>query len=237
MSYKVWVSKKNAFTLIEMVVVIIMVWILIMATTIYLWWTDERRKIIEGQGCAASLWWEMANYVFYALTSKNLRDDNDEPISPSLYVIQLTWDWVAVCNSGVRNWLSGHCDKLKFLYSTWNSSFVDYKTYSVWNSCRWNNVRLSLYWDSVNVKYVVMNKWFMPTKDDANSKSKVFYLSGDGQGLYTWNIIVGLCLNSDCSTPKEISKWVVDARAQTISTRNCKFYQDEDPTRCEEREK
>ena len=228
-------NKEKAFTIIEMVVVIAMVWILIMATTIYLWWTDERRKVIEAQWCAASLWWEMANYVFYALTSKNLRDNNDKVVFPSSYMIQLTWDSGVACNSGVRNWLSGHCDKLNFLFKTWGTDSFSYKIYSAWNSCRWNNARLSLYWDWDDVDYVEMKKWFMPTRDSA--KGEVFYLKTNFNNRLTWNIIVWLCLNSECSTPKEISKWVVDARAQTISTGNCKFYQENDPTKCEEREK
>lgn len=214
--------------------VIAVVWILMMSTTVYFWLSDENRKVIEAQWCVYTLWGEMTNYVFYALTSKNLRTEDDDIVFPLLYAIQLTWsDWI--CTWAVRSgW--NHCDKISFLYSWQNSTGYElYHIYSAWNNCRWNNAKLSFYrsWDN-DIEYVEMKKWFMPTSE---SDRKVFYLKNNWwDDPIFWDIIVGLCLNSDCSSPKEISKWVVDGRAQTISTRNCKFYDSSDPTRCKERE-
>ena len=78
-----------------------------------------------------------------------------------------------------------------------------------------------------------MNKWFSPK--NINDKN-VFYVSGNNSIALTWDVIVGLCLNKDCDKPKEIWKFVADARSQTISFRNCKFYDNDDQTKCKTRE-
>ena len=67
------IKKHNAFTLIEIIVVVMMIWILMMATTMYLGWNGEKRKTIEAQWCVNSIWWEINNFVFHTITSKNLK--------------------------------------------------------------------------------------------------------------------------------------------------------------------
>ena len=77
----------------------------------------------------------------------------------------------------------------------------------------------------------MMNKWFSPTNE---ANKNVFYISGSSTEL-TWDIKTTACFDKDCSNKKEIWKFWVDARSQTISRKKCKFY-DEDPTQCKERE-
>lgn len=204
-----------------------MIWILMMATTMYLGWSDEKRKTIEAQWCANTIWWEINNFLFYTLTSKNLKT-NENIISPNYYIIEFTW-WNTnnYCSSG------NMCDKINLSYSTWDTpvDITTYKTLSISN-CNQNN-KLKFYRSWTETNYIIMNKWFSPKSiDDRN----VFYLSNNIWIALLWDVIVWLCLNSDCSDPKEIWKFVADARSQTISFRNCKFYDNNNPTKCKTRE-
>lgn len=221
----VFINNKKSFTLIELVIVVAMIWILIMATTIYLWWSDEKRKIIEAQWCASAIWWEIRNYLFSTLTSKKLKISSHQTESPNYYIISLTG---SDCTSG--------CNEINLLYSTWESleNIETYKTLNIWNTCSQAKRSLKFYrtWGHSSTDYVVMNKGFSPRK---NSNEKIFYVSGEPLSI-TWDIIIGLCLSPDCSTPKEISKFIVDWRSQTISLRNCKFYHADNPTKCKTRE-
>ena len=106
-----------------------------MATTVYLGGSDEKRKIIEAQWCANTIWWEINNFIFYTLTSKNLKI-GDDPISPTHYIVQLSWsndDWTA---PDCLIW--DPCDKLVLSYitETDESSINTYKTLSTANTCR-----------------------------------------------------------------------------------------------------
>jgi hypothetical protein len=220
---KVLNKKLKSFTLLELIVVISVVWMLMMATTVYLWWTDEKRKVIEAQWCTATIWSEITNFVFYALTSKNLKLENDTYVSPDYYYVSLTW------------WSAHGCAwqqcKIVLSYSTWSNNMRTYKILSSSNNCRWTKTRLIYSWWTVN--YVKMNKWFSISADDP-SKNQVFDLNWSS--AQTWDIIISLCINESCTSPKEISKFVVDWRSQTISAKNCKYYQDNDPTKCKTRE-
>ena len=79
-----------------------------------------------------------------------------------------------------------------------------------------------------------MNKWFSPK--DISDKN-VFYIEKSwtpGIALL-WNILTSTCFDNSCKSTKEIWKFLVDARSQTVSRKNCKFY-DDDLTKCKERE-
>ena len=216
--------KKNAFTLVELIIVVGVIWILMMATTVYLSWTDEKRKVIEAQWCANTIWWELNNFVFYALTSKVLKDNNT-PISPYHYIVQLTW-----CNA------SWYCNKMDLSYDTEDiTNPIIYKTVSI-SACQQTKQPLTFNWswDNNNNKKIMMNKWFAP-KSETNRN--VFYITnGNTSNIeLSWDIITATCFDKDCKSKKEIWKFRVDARSQTISRKNCKFY-DDDPTKCKERE-
>ena len=205
-----------------------MIGILMMATTVYLGWTDEKRKIIAAQWCINTIWWEINNFVFYTLTSKNL-GHNSETISPDFYIVEFTWWNDVYCSS------SNTCNKINLSYSIWDTpeNIITYKTLNISNICQQNNQPLKFYRDWWETSYIIMNKWFSPRNIKHNEE--IFYLSWNHKRL-SWDVIVWLCLNDECSNPKEIWKFVADARSQTISTRNCKFYDDDDPTKCKTRE-
>lgn len=225
------IKKTIAFTLIELIVVITIIGLLILATTVYLGWSGEKRKVIEWQWCAAAIWWEITNYVFNTITSKKLKISNNESVSPNYYIIQFTW-WND--NNFCLSW--NECDKIIFSYSTWENyptNIKEFKTISSSSVCRQNKQPLKFYWSWVEINYIIMNKWLSPRNI---SNQEVFYLSWNTIAM-SWDIIIWLCLNSECSTPKQIWKFVADARPQTISIKNCRFYDEDNPTKCKEREK
>lgn len=234
---KVLNKKFKSFTLIELIIVIAIVWVLMMATTVYLWGTDEKRKVIEAQWCAASIWGEMTNFVFYTLTSKNLRY-NDKPVSPTYYIVSLTWS--STSHNCTRDHTWSLCNTIVFSFLTWNTFNINksviYETKTPWDICHWlnSNIKFLRSWSTNNnISYAKMNKWF--TENEENTSDHNVFTLGPTQ-QFVWDIVTVLCLNSDCSTPKEISRFVVDWRSQTISTKNCKFYEANDANKCKTRE-
>jgi hypothetical protein len=152
-------------------------WILIAWTTIYMWWLSEKRKIIESQWCASSIWGEINNYVFYALTSKNLKISESEVLSPDFYLIQLSWWNSAIekkqnelpsfnnCTRGnyTNEGIPNLCKELIFSYTSWDkSNIIPYKTLTVSNTCHQSNPNLWFirsWGSSWEISYINMNKW------------------------------------------------------------------------------
>lgn len=237
---------KLAFTLTEMVMVIAIIWILMMWMTVYISWSSERTKIIEAEWCASSFWWIMDNYLFYALTSRILYSWNS-PISPNYYYIQLTWGTSSSDNSCISSNFTWDnpifCNEIVLWYSTWNLWYSEnpakYQSLTIQNTCRQNQSKIWFYrkWlnDSDNIHHIKMNKWFSPT---SITDQNVFYLEKwpTNDKLLLAEIMVVLCSDDECSWHKDVAKWVVDARSQTISLKKCKFYEEDDPTTCMERE-
>ena len=222
---------------------IAVIWILMAWMTVYIGWSDMKRKIIEAQWCASSIWWELTNYVFYALTSKSLRLSEEDVISPDFYHISLNSPSNINCSkNNAESANNTLCDSLDLSYSMWDTDPSSlYKNLSIANTCRQNQANIRFYWnvwnsaDENDIKYITMNRWFSPIR---LNESNVFYLernSSLGKAL-TWDIVAVLCIDDDCSSWKEVSKFVVDGRTQTISLRNCGFYSADNPNKCEERE-
>jgi len=217
-----------------------------MWVTVYLWWLWERAKIIETQWCAISFWWEMNNYVFNALTSKNLKLSDGKIVSPEQYYIKLWWNTATkYCSKTnfVSSWIV--CNELNFSFKEpWNIISRQYKKVTIWNTCRQNQANMWLYrigWTSWDIKEISMNKWFAPR---SINERKVFYLqhdTGNNLGeelnkLTQGDIMVLLCPSSNsCKWGKEVGKFHVDARTQTITFQKCRFYKD-DLISCEARE-
>ena len=231
-------SRKKAFTLTEMIIVVTIIWILMMWMTVYIGWSLEKTKIIEAQWCAASLWWEINNYLYYTLTSKTLKINNTTTVSPNFYHIWLTWHSDCRGTSATQN--GNFCNGIVFGYSNTNSNPIFYETHNVWNTCRQAQPKLWFYrsWGTAtnHIKYLTMNKWFSPLNIN---EMRVFYLqwsqSQDSKETL-WNIVIVLCSDDDCTTRKQVWKRDVDWRSQTISLKKCKFYDDTDPNKCKERE-
>jgi len=136
-------KNKKAFTLTEMIIVIVIIWILMMWTTVYLQWSDDTRKVIEAQWCASTIWGTINNYIFYSLTSKNLRISDSEVESPDLYTIKLT-----DCNGDHL------CDSFKFFdYICENGSCNAWeyeKTYNISNTCHASQSKIKVKRESWN---------------------------------------------------------------------------------------
>lgn len=185
-----------------------------MWTTVYLGWTTEKRKIIEAQWCANTILWEMNNFAFYALTSKNLRDGSNT-ISPNFYRIASDGD-----------------STIKLGYSLGeDDNMTEFKSLNVSNTCRWNSSILKFernWWNNDTISGLKMNKWFNPVSLNDN---RVFYLKWSGSNKYlTWDILISLCLDHKCEkeSRKEFAKRSFDGRTQTISLKSCAFYKDYD---------
>jgi prepilin-type N-terminal cleavage/methylation domain-containing protein len=235
---------KKAFTLTELIMVIAIIWILMMWMTVYIWWSGEKTKIIEAEWCANSLWWVMDNYLYYALTSRTLSGENDTIYS---YYIQLSW-WTLTsnknCITSEFTWSNPiFCNEIVLGYHTWNSDLTIgdspavYQERTIWDVCRQNKSNLWFYrsWLEGNVSYLKMNKWFAQTNiADRN----VFYIVDDNtdnnerERSLLWEIIIVMCSDDNCTWRKQIAKWVVDSRSQTISLIKCKYYDENDLRMC-----
>ena len=189
MIQKVFKNKK-AFTLVETIIVIVIIWILMMWTTVYFGWTTEKRKIIEAQWCANTILWEMNNYAFYALTSKSLVKNWWTPRSPYFYWIKLVDDdwitvndwWTSLVLNHSKEW-KVHLDQDNLI--TEFNDFDEFKTLTTSNTCRQNSSNLRFWWDK-NISEVVMNKWFSPV---ALNEDMVFYLVWTAWEKYlTWDL-------------------------------------------------
>ena len=221
--------------------------------TVYLWKSWERAKSIEAEWCANALWGVLSNYVFYTLTSKNIRITPDgDPIPPTYYYIELTgWNSTPEERCVPANiWNGSFCKKILLQYATWydDGGLWDptrflYKEVTVANTCRHWKPEIWFYrtgWsNSWNIEYIRMNKWFTPREVNAE---RVFFLK-DGDvaweesKLLVWDIIVVLCEDKTCNWRKQIGKWQVDARSQTISFKRCVYYKDwEEWNMCKTRE-
>jgi prepilin-type N-terminal cleavage/methylation domain-containing protein len=234
-------KNKKAFTLTEMIIVIVIIWILMAWTTIYLQWSDETRKVIEAQWCATTIWWIINNYIFYTLTSKNLKTDSGND-SPDIYSISL---------SNCSNWF---CDSFKFFDYIFNKTSSIYEAweydriYNITDTCHienWN-LKVNRAWWLSNNSIIKMNKWFSPS--EKNNKN-IFYIQDWESTILIWEIIMNLCLDNNCTKSKQVLKRTVDGRTQTIYISNCEFYNEDrtcktregckkfsidDPTICEE---
>lgn len=239
---------KKAFTLTELIIVVAIIWILMMGVTVYVWWIWERAKTIEAQWCAGSFWWEISNYVFNGLTSKNIKlVGTNTTVSPDYYYIQLTGGTstnTKNCTKTNYTWTDWtYCNGIIFWYTTWdNNQILGYRTLNMTNTCRQNQGNIWFFWswwNNSDIKYIKMNKWFAPR---SVNERKVFYLqhdtthwSMDENQLTEGDIIIVYCPNVVCSMGKQIARYNIDARTQTISFQRCRFYQDDGIT-CDARE-
>ncbi len=246
-------NKKIAFTLVELIMVIAIIWILMLWMTVYLWNGHDRATSIEAEWCSNALWWALSNYVFYTLTSRNLRiikpGQPDETVSPTYYYVELTGgttDSTHGCSA--QNAFSWYlCKQVILWYATGYASWdydpdlnrLEYETLEVSNTCRHWKPNLWFYrswWQfSWDIEFIRMNKWFTPREVRAE---RVFFLKDknwtteDNKKPLIWDIIVVLCEDEQCSctnewcSRKQIGKRHVDARSQTISFKKCRYYHD-----------
>lgn len=243
-------TKKYWFTLIELIITVSVIWILIAWMTIYLWWSNEKRKIIEAQWCASAIWWEINNFLFHALTSKSIKVSDSTPaITPDYYIIKLAW-WNSDSNlsyngsnynncttDNYKNWNDKFCSDFVLSYAIENQNTITtYKTINSSNTCKQYDSNLKYIRDDNDkweIAYININKWFSPVR---NEDQRVFYLQRtDNKKILLWNVLAILCLDDECLRKKEIWKRVVDGRSQTISLKKCKFYNDDNST-CKTRE-
>ena len=193
--------------------------------TVYIWGSDEKRKVIEAQWCASTIWWELTNYIFYALTSKSLRGSDGNLDSPDFYYITLSG------NNAFDLSYTKFIEQADGKKVEGNEKL--YKHLTISNACRTNNsnIRFAWSWYDITSK-IKINKWFTPVK---LNEDKVFYIQTTNNKILSWDIIITLCIDDNCNTTKQVSKRFIDWRTQTISLRNCAYYKDDKYT-CKTRE-
>ena len=228
--------------MVELILTVSVIWILIMWTTVYLWGAGDRRKIIEAQWCANTIWWEIDNFIFYALTSKEL-GNIEAPDNYRIKMKKSDSDKTINCSYKDIDWenFTNYCNELVFY---WNNNGNDgentYKTITARNTCSQTNQNLrylrNINSNNYNINYININKWFTQI---SNNDGRVFYLQGnddDNNKYITWSIMIILCLDNDCQSRKEIGKRDVDWRTQMVSLNKCRFYDEGDTSKCKERE-
>ena len=109
-----------------------------------------------------------------------------------------------------------------------------YKTLTPWANCRQNNWTKLVYYRWDNIKLISMNKWFAPSSYNDKNPFRLNHL-GDNANVLYWEIIIVACISwdDDCTWRKEVAKRVIDPRSQSITLKNCKFYNETNPTLCE----
>ncbi len=232
---------KHAFTLVEIIMVIAIIWILMAWMTMYLGNQWQRARIIQAEWCANTFNWQINNQVFNALTSKILNSWNTT-YSPDLYLITLTgWNssWSKNCTSD-NDWV--FCDTLVFRYAnlSWINDIIisgAFDSEITNKECHIWEVALQFYRSGSNdIEYVRMNKWFWPI---IWTEAKVFWIHKKWQNinndLLNWDIIINACFDRKCEWMKQIWKRSIDGRSQTIWFKKCKLYIDTEDI-CEERE-
>ena len=249
-------NKIKSFTLSELILVVAIIWVLTLWMTAYMWNSWERAKIIEAQWCANAIWWELKNYVYNALTSKNLKS-GDNYVSPEYYFISL----INSTSPDTKPWCKNeneYCYDIALSYAfekepnpvIQRKKNIQYKIINNKNICHKEKIKLRYiftWWGPIAeasyIYHIFMNKWFTPRK--VNEK-KVFFMPKwnywyenglfEETRLLTWDIIAMLCYNKGCDSWKDIGRFHIDARSQTIEFQKCKFYKEEEPTRCKTRE-
>ena len=234
------INLKKAFTLTELIVVVAIIWILMMGITVYIWGLWERAKIIEAQWCSTSIWWELNNYVFYALTSKNLKT-GDNVISTDYYFVQLTGGTstdLNNCTAENYTWDNPtFCDEIVVGYGL-PQHINKFDSYTSKNTCKQDKVKLWFYRSGTeeNISYIKMNRWFSPIEFNDDIFSLHWNNWSNDFKLLEGDIIIVLCSNENCYWWKEVARLNADARIQKITLQKCVFYKDDDIAKCDKRE-
>lgn len=242
---------KKAFTLVETIIVVAIIGILMSWMTIYFNRWQEKSLLIAAEWCENSLNWELYNWIYNTMTSKVIKWWDDF-ISPDIYEISLK-------NSEKdddRCWSGSFCDTISLNYFTnddtgwWRLTYNDLTSKNTCRLSQWN--KLAFYWSWCIIdweikscdlgneksipKVIRMSKWLAPMPDFFQKNFFVEDWNDDANISLDWEIIILLCFDSDCSSTKEIWKRIIDARSQTVSLHKCKFYNEEDASKCETRE-
>lgn len=213
--------KTKGFTLVELVLVMSIMAIMAWMWTRYISSLDADRAYSES--CTNALYSDLANWVYYASTSRVLSDD----IVPDYYILDIVWSWYefkygtwSIRNSLTNTWilyLSRHVDD--FLYCKQSKNY--------YNKIEANFNQISMLpalvpdWDQT---------WFKICVKKKNSNSYEC-------DKPTWTINVLFCPKSDdLNACLEFWQVFFDARTWMVKKKLCKLYEKKNgSTKCKER--
>jgi len=211
--------KKLWFTLIEILIVLIVIGVLSMGMMTYLGWNDERALMFKAEGCLTTIDGKVQNFLNYALTSKSF-DFWGTFFSPDYYTILLS----GTTNDGYNQFV---------LYGSTGES-ARQLIHKVSKSDCMNefdkDFRFVISWTAFS--WIVMSKGFR----QVNPKDTfTFALTKESllTGTFTGSIIVKVCMD-DSGCKREIAKWNIDTRVQSIFLKKCLFYKEDSADECGE---
>lgn len=195
--------KKNWYTLIELLLIVIVIWIL--TATFRNKFEPKNKDILYWETCVNNIYWDISSFVNNALTSKNILSWV-ERISPEQYYININ----PQDNSIILKYKKPNDNTdyiLKSLHLTWDMPPNYY--------CQNNLYTMILSWNETNV---IINKWLKE-----NSEFKSFNINN--RNSFYEKIFLKLCPYKngmiDYTKCKEIWLYEVDVSTQNIKRSTC----------------
>ena len=193
--------KCRAYTLIEMIIVVIALWILLWMGIHGLTTLDANKYYSES--CVNLLYGPLNEWVYYAATSKQLSGE----LSPDMYLIQKeAW------NSGFtlryqKNWKEE-------VYYTGFLSEISY-------CAKWDKYQVSFSMDFDQIK-------MSPSLHSYGDENGFEILKKDGTSLTTGALHLKFCSPSSENLCRDFWEIIFDARTAMIKKRFCKLYYPKD---------
>lgn len=203
---------KRWFTLVEVLVVIVIVWILFQSFLSF--WSRNDRKI-NATACVNSVYWTFRNFVDESFTWKWIYS-GEEIIFPDSYHVERTiWD-----------------NKITFKYGT-GTSYIENIIYFTWN---WIDERYRCFsrdyyvYQTWNITKITMNKWFVK---QWNTRS---FIINDDPTMFTWYLNYYIS-DIDDSERRILWRILVDSRTQKVLLWKCMASTWTDTKECKEWER
>lgn len=201
-------KKIHAFTLSEILIVLVMMGIIATAMMVYLSDPEEKTIMYKAEWCLNTINGELQNSLMIALTSKGYKDETIS-IFPDYYTISLSETWFELYGKEANG--SG------YLMKEINKS-----------ECK----------TSFEQPFIFVKEGFSTlemTRGYAKISPKdtfTFILKNNDDILFTGEVLVKLDLWEE--RKKEFAKFLIDARNQSITMKKCIFYKVENENECEE---
>ncbi len=193
-------SLKKWFTMIEILVVIVILWVLM--GTLKNVFKPSNKDTLYGQICINRIYWDINNYLNAWVTSKWIYVDN-QALYPKDYTIRFLPEMNSISleytldnnSTGIR----------KTLELTWNSLPGNY-------SCKDNSYLLKIQGQTTQV---TLKRWLQ-----SETNLPTFQIIREWNLLFTGTVAIHLCL-PDQTICRQFSEYAIDARTKHIKNRIC----------------
>lgn len=190
--------RKVAFTLVEIMIIVILISMFFLMFQRFL--ASDQKDLLTSKSCINYLYWEIGNYLNYAMSWKWLYINNGW-LSPDIYSIK--FDAIN--------------DKLTLAYS-WSSWVGTYKDINLRWTTEFGSVNcfdnkssyINMKWDDLQIDMSKMFQWTI------NNQS---FLINNTKSILTWEVVLEHCDNlNNCI---EIVKFFIDRRVNDIRNVKC----------------